>query len=327
MHRLQDPGRDSRTPDGRLTRPASQPAGPGPTPVPAYRGRFAPSPTGPLHFGSLVSAAAGFLDARAHQGRWLLRIEDLDHYRARPGLDDRIQHDLEAFGLYWDEAVVRQSQRLEAYQAALDQLQQAGLTYACSCNRRELARLCTPGPAGPVYPGTCRGGPRPGRAARAIRLRVPAQVLTFRDRAQGEIRQHLERDCGDFVLFRADGVHAYQLAVVVDDAWQGITHVVRGTDLLANTPRQIYLQRCLGLPTPTYLHHPVVTNARGQKLSKQTGARPLDPRRAPQLIAEALTFLGLAPPAALHGAAPAELWAWAIPAWRRRLARAGKIPP
>jgi glutamyl-Q tRNA(Asp) synthetase len=246
---------------------------------PHYRGRFAPSPTGPLHAGSLLAALASWLDARAQGGTWLVRIEDIDPPREVAGATVDILATLDAFGLTSDEPVLRQSTRGDAYAQALRQPRDAGAVYECACSRREAdeAALAARLPAG-VYAGTCRAGTR-GRAPRSIRLRVPDapdDAVSFTDRACGSYAQDLAHEVGDFVLQRADGLWAYQLAVVVDDAAQGITDVVRGADLLDNTPRQIWLQRCLGLPTPRYLHLPIVTNARGEKLSKQTGARPLD---------------------------------------------------
>jgi glutamyl-Q tRNA(Asp) synthetase len=244
-----------------------------------YRGRFAPSPTGPLHAGSLVAALGSWLDARAHAGTWLVRIEDIDPPREAPGAAREILATLTAFGLQSDEPVLHQRDRSEAYAAALQRLLDAGLAYGCACSRSDVEQAAHAAglPSG-VYAGTCRGGTA-GRTVRSIRLRVPEppdDAVAFNDRAAGRFVQRLARELGDFVLRRADGLWAYQLAVVVDDAAQQITDVVRGADLLDNTPRQIWLQRCLGLPTPRYLHLPVVTNERGEKLSKQTGAEPLD---------------------------------------------------
>ncbi|WP_296653390.1 tRNA glutamyl-Q(34) synthetase GluQRS [Paraburkholderia sp.] len=305
-----------------------------------YRGRFAPSPTGPLHFGSLVSALASWLDARAHGGTWLVRVEDIDGPRTVPGADLDILATLERFGFHADEPPVWQSARIERYRAALDALIAAGHVYPCGCTRKEIAdsqlrthqRNTTL-----IYPGTCRSGLH-GKPARASRLRVPdnahadthavtpadtpahAAVIRFDDRWQGPQSQNLATEVGDFVLLRADGQWAYQLAVVVDDAEQGITHVVRGADLLDSTARQIWLQRCLGVPTPAWLHVPVVTNADGEKLSKQTGAQALDPDRPLDALIAASRHLGLA----LRDPAPATLDAFqadAIDAWQRRLAQ------
>ncbi|MHB8424751.1 MAG: tRNA glutamyl-Q(34) synthetase GluQRS [Gammaproteobacteria bacterium] len=217
---------------------------------PSYKGRFAPSPTGPLHFGSLVTAVGSFLDARAHGGQWLLRMEDLDPLRESPGAADTILRSLDAFGLHWDGALLYQHSRLDAYQAAVERLRAAGLTFPCACSRTEIADSSLWGVEGPVYPGTCRHGLPPGKPARAIRLRVAdGEILSFDDALQSQVRQHLAKEVGDFVIRRADGRFAYQLAVVLDDALQGITHVVRGADLLLSTPRQLYLQGLLHLPT------------------------------------------------------------------------------
>jgi glutamyl-Q tRNA(Asp) synthetase len=257
---------------------------------PVYIGRFAPSPTGPLHFGSLVAAIASWLDARAQEGRWLLRLEDLDKLRELPGATDDILRTLERLGLYWDGEPVFQSRRGERYAGALERLQPH--CYPCACSRREIAdsSLGLASDGAQIYPGTCREGIAAGKAPRALRVRVPAAPVAFDDRVQGHQRQALAVDVGDFVLRRADGVVSYQLAVVVDDAAQGVTDVVRGADLLDSTARQIHLQRLLGYPTPRYLHLPVAVNAAGEKLSKQTGAAPVaDPKRA---IADALRFLG-----------------------------------
>lgn len=282
-----------------------------------YRGRFAPSPTGPLHFGSLVAAVGSYLDARASKGEWLVRIEDVDEPRTVPGAADRILRTLEGFGFEWDGEVVVQSRRLDHYHAALVRLQLDGDVYPCACSRSEIAaatrRVSVDG--GLVYPGTCRTGLADGKAARAWRMRVPDREFVFTDRVQGETRQNLERDVGDFVLHRADGQYAYQLAVVVDDALQGISAVVRGIDLLDSTARQIWLQQRLGLPTPGYLHLPVVVNAAGEKLSKQTQAPAVDSTHGSLPLAAAMRFLGHPVPAELCGAAVADFWRWAVTAW------------
>ena len=255
-----------------------------------YTGRFAPSPSGPLHLGSLVAALASWLDARAARGRWLVRIEDLDRPRSQSGAAAEILRALERFGLYWDGEVLYQSRREALYAAALERL--AGKTYWCGCSRRELAdsSLGLAADGAPIYLGTCRNRPPARASRRALRVRTTAQEIGFSDRVQGAQAQRLERDIGDFVLYRADGLFAYQLAVVVDDAEQGVTDVVRGADLLDSTPRQIYLQRLLGLATPRYLHVPVLVNARGEKLSKQTGAAALAFHE--RAIRKALRFLG-----------------------------------
>lgn len=282
-----------------------------------YRGRFAPSPTGPLHFGSLVAAVGSYLDARTQGGEWLVRMEDVDTSRNVPGAAESILKTLEAFGFEWDGPVLFQSSRFEAYTEALEQLKRAGQSYGCACSRKEIADSATL-PAvdgGLAYPGTCRAGLPPGREARAWRLRVSDEEIAFADRVQGRVAQHLESDVGDFVLRRADGLFAYQLAVAVDDDFQAISNIVRGADLLASTPRQIWLQRCLGFSTPIYAHLPVAANAAGEKLSKQTLARPLLSEIAAAELVRALDFLGQAVPAELARATVAEVWAWALENW------------
>jgi glutamyl-Q tRNA(Asp) synthetase len=293
-----------------------------------YRGRFAPSPTGPLHFGSLVAAAGSYLDARSRGGAWLVRIDDLDPPRVVPGAADEILRTLAACGMDWDEAVVCQSARHEAYRHAVERLQQDGLVYPCSCSRREIADSALPGLEGFVYPGTCRAGIREGRAApHALRVRTDGARIVFDDEVQGRVVQDLERDSGDFVLRRADGVYAYQLAAAVDDAGQGITHVVRGADLLASTPRQIHLQRLLGLPTPHYAHLPVAVNAQGEKLSKQTHAAPVERAGVLPALSAALAFLGHPPPADVAAAGVRGLWRWAIGSWKlERVPRIAVLP-
>ncbi len=284
--------------------------------VPTYRGRFAPSPTGPLHFGSLVAAIGSFLEARAQGGAWLLRIEDLDRPRCVPGAEADIRRTLDALGLQPDGEVLRQSERDEAYAAALDQLDRLGKTYGCACTRREIADSALAGIDGPVYPGTCRSGLAAGREARASRVRCDGAVINFDDHIQGHIRHDLEHDIGDFVLKRADGLYAYQLAVVVDDAAQGITDIVRGADLLDSSTRQIHLQRLLGFPVPRYAHLPVAVNAQGEKLSKQTLAAAVDVREPVALLNRVLEFLGQTQ---ITDCGPADLdtfWPAAIAGWR-----------
>jgi glutamyl-Q tRNA(Asp) synthetase len=281
---------------------------------PEYRGRFAPSPTGPLHFGSLVAAVGSFLDARHRGGTWLVRIEDLDQRREVPGAADAILHTLDAFGLHWDGALVYQSARTCAYAEAMHRLQALGLIYPCGCSRREIAAAGLTGPEGPIYPGTCRAGLAAGRRARSLRLRVPPGVIHFVDRIQGPMTQDVARATGDPVIRRADGIYAYQLAVVVDDAWQGITDVVRGADLTGSTPRQILLQRALGLPSPSYAHLPLVLDAQGRKLSKSGAAAPVDPADPLPAALGALRHLGQAVPSEPPSNV-AELWQWAIPCW------------
>ncbi|MDR5750048.1 MULTISPECIES: tRNA glutamyl-Q(34) synthetase GluQRS [unclassified Caballeronia] len=283
-----------------------------------YRGRFAPSPTGPLHIGSLVAALASFLDARAHRGAWIVRIEDVDGPRTVPGAADDILATLPRLGMHSDEPPVWQSRRLAAYEAAFERLRATGIVYPCGCTRREIADSLLNAHARHAtlaYPGTCRDGLH-GRAPRAWRLRVPdgdAARVSFVDRWQGGQSQDLATEVGDFVLKRADGQWAYQLAVVVDDHEAGITHIVRGADLLDSTARQIYLQQCLHVTTPDYLHVPVVTNADGEKLSKQTGAMALNLEDPVATLAAAARHLGIemTPPGSLdafHSTATAE-WA------------------
>jgi glutamyl-Q tRNA(Asp) synthetase len=278
----------------------------------SYVGRFAPSPTGPLHFGSLVAAVASWLDARAAGGRWLVRIEDVDATRTVPGAAEEILRTLEAAGLEWDGHVVRQSERTALYEAALERLRAAGLTYRCRCSRKEIADSGIIGLEGAIYPGTCRElrlAPAPGTAER---MRAPEAPIAFDDRVQGRIGHDVAREIGDFILKRRDGLHAYQLAVVVDDADQGITDVVRGADLLWSTPRQVALQRALGFATPSYLHVPVATNERGEKLSKQTLATGVDGAGLPQSLAAAISFLGQRDPGTRN---PREMLAAAARRW------------
>ena len=280
------------------------------------RGRFAPSPTGPLHFGSLVAAVGSFADIRATGGTWLVRMEDLDRTREVPGAADEILRTLDAFGLSWDGAVLYQSRRTDAYAMALNQLATRGLAYPCGCTRREIALHGHRGPEGPVYPGTCRDGLPPGRAARSVRLHVGSARIGFTDAIQGQQDQDLAAAVGDFVLRRADGIHAYQLAVVVDDAEQGITDVVRGADLLSSTPRQILLQRHLGLPKPAYAHLPLAVDAAGRKLSKSLTALPVDRSDPLPALLAAWRFLGQPEPSER----PYDVtgfWTWALANWHR----------
>ncbi|MBK1720777.1 tRNA glutamyl-Q(34) synthetase GluQRS [Thiocystis violacea] len=291
-----------------------------------YRGRFAPSPTGPLHFGSLLAAMASFADARACGGAWLVRMEDLDRPREVAGAAERILDTLRAFGLEWDEPVIYQRERAPAYAAALQALDAQGLTYPCGCSRAEIVRLGRMGAEGPIYPGTCSQGLAPGMRARSIRVRTRAQPMHFTDRIQGEQTQSVEDSTGDFVLRRADGIHAYQLAVVVDDAWQEITHVVRGADLLGSTPRQILLQRALGLPEPSYAHIPLVLDDRGRKLSKSLASAPVDASDPLPAMHRAWACLGQ-PPVTGAGS-PAAFWKRAIEEWRiERIPRRMSIGP
>lgn len=287
-----------------------------------YTGRFAPSPTGPLHFGSLVAAVGSYLDARANDGRWLLRIEDVDAPRTVEGSADSILRTLERFGFEWDGEIVWQSQRLDAYAEALETLRRAGQVYPCACTRREIADSALGRDGSRVYPGTCRTGLPEGRSARAWRVRAEGRVR-FEDAVQGWREEDLATEVGDFVVLRADGQFAYQLAVVVDDAEAGITHVVRGADLLDSTARQHHLQTLLGYPTPSYAHLPVVVNAANEKLSKQTLAAAIDMADVGATWRAALVFLGHHPPAALNGAPALEIRRWAIAHWS--LARVPRV--
>lgn len=281
----------------------------------AYCGRFAPSPTGPLHFGSLVCALASFLDARAHDGTWLIRIEDIDPPRDIPGADEAIIRTLTRLGMVSDIPVVWQSRRYELYEQALGKLSHQGLVYGCACSRKEIAtaqvRLGLPSH---VYPGTCRNGTH-GKPARSLRVRTFDEVVSFDDRRCGHFSENLEHDVGDFVVKRADGLWAYQLAVVVDDAQQGVTDIVRGEDLLNNTPRQIYLQRKLGLSIPQYLHIALALDAHGQKLSKQTHAPAIDNEDPMDLLNAAALHLGLG---ALGAKTPQAFYAAAQKSWAER---------
>lgn len=278
----------------------------------AYRGRFAPSPTGPLHFGSLIAAVGSYLDARANGGEWLVRIDDIDTARCSAHWADDILRTLEAFGFEWDGEVVYQSRRTALYAAAVDQLARQGTVFACSCTRKEIADSSLRGIEGPVYPGVCRRGSPPGRTPQSLRLLTGGAPVRFDDLVQGPVAQDVEREIGDFVVRRADGPFAYQLAVVVDDAEQRITRVVRGADLLMSTPRQILLQSRLGYSQPDYAHLPVATDRYGAKLSKQTGAPGVHRAHAAAILKQALDFLGQrAPDLAL-----ADLWVWARENWR-----------
>ncbi len=301
---------------------------PAPPPVNApYRGRFAPSPTGPLHFGSLVAALGSYTEAKAQGGEWHLRMEDLDRPREVPGAARAILTTLEAFGFAWDGPVLYQSQRTDAYAAALDRLGDLGLLYACTCSRREIAAASIPGPEGPLYPGTCRTGALRGRGAQAIRLRVETPPISFQDEIQGLVTQDLVTEVGDFILRRADGLHAYQLAVVVDDALQGISHVVRGADLTRSTPRQILLQHYLSLPTPAYAHLPLALDSKGRKLSKSDAAAPVDSRNPVPTLLQAWAFLGQSA-GAEPPLNPGEFWSHALESWRlARVAPAARRPP
>jgi glutamyl-Q tRNA(Asp) synthetase len=275
--------------------------------APPYCGRFAPSPTGPLHFGSVVAAVGSFLQARRCAGQWLVRIDDLDGPRTAPGAANIILAELERLGLHWDGDICYQSTRTDRYREGFESLRQAGWTFPCGCSRKDFDG---------VYPGTCRHGLAPGKRARTRRMRVADITVVLDDGVQGQCTQRLHESVGDFVLRRADGIFAYHLAVVIDDADFGVSEIVRGADLLDSTHRQIHLQRCLGLPTPGYVHLPVAVNGVGQKLSKQTYAEPVTGKPAVPLLIGALEFLGQQPETDLVDARLDELWSWAIAHWR-----------
>lgn len=274
----------------------------------AYIGRFAPSPSGPLHFGSLVAALASFLDAKSHNGQWLVRMEDLDPAREPPEAADQILRTLDALGLHWDGAIVYQSQRLEAYQQALATLDQRDLLYQCHCTRVQIKAL------NGVYDNRCRSVTE-HQGVTATRIKVNDETIEFIDRIQGPQSQNLLNACGDYVLLRKDGLFAYQLAVVVDDAYQCISDIVRGIDLIDSTARQIHLQNTLGFSQPRYAHIPVAVNELGQKLSKQHFAKALDLHSPAQQLCNGLRFLGQTPELALHKATPSEVLSWGIAHW------------
>jgi len=282
------------------------------TPATAYIGRFAPSPTGPLHFGSLLAAVASFLEARKHDGQWLLRVEDIDPPREVAGATDEILAALERYGFEWDGPVSYQSASRDAHDAAIQILADAGKVYRCGCSRKDLVTAAR-GALGTIYPGTCRSGSEALEAAqRVVTEDVP---VVFTDLLQGPQTQRLESESGDFIVLRRDGLVAYQLAVVVDDHLQGVTHIVRGIDLLDSTPRQIWLQQLLGYGTPEYSHIPVALNKFGQKLSKSHGAKAITLERISATLHAALGMLGQAPPGELRDSEPADIWSWAIANW------------
>lgn len=287
-----------------------------------YRGRFAPSPTGPLHKGSLVAAVASYLDAKKHNGQWLIRMEDVDESRNVQGAADEILHSLEAYGFEWDEDVIYQTQRKQAYSDALQQLNDLKLVYPCTCSRKDLKILADLGqlqnsPMGYIYPGTCINQSFETLTSDlySTRIKTTAAMISFEDSLQGNYSQQLNTDSGDFIIQRRDGLFAYQLAVVVDDAFQNITHVVRGIDLIDSTPRQIYLQQCLNLPSLKYTHLPVILNSQGEKLSKQTGAKGIGNKANIPLLVDCLAFLGQKPPAALATESLPNVWQWAKDNW------------
>jgi glutamyl-Q tRNA(Asp) synthetase len=275
-----------------------------------YIGRFAPTPSGDLHLGSLFTAVASYLDARRHGGVWLLRLEDLDTPREVKGAAGRILDTLAAFGFEWQEPVLRQSEKIPVYRNVINELERRGLIYRCRCSRRDRREETR-------YPGTCREQHWPADVPGALRLRVEAGVIAFTDTLQGEFRQDVAGSVGDFILQRRDGIIAYALAVVVDDGAQGITHVVRGADLLDSTASQIYLQRILQLPTPAYTHVPVLMEADGAKLAKSRRSIALEPRSAARQLCAVLELFGLAAPNQLRAAGVHDVWNWAQEHWPR----------
>ncbi len=279
---------------------------------PHYVGRFAPSPTGPLHFGSLLAAVASYLQAKAHDGLWLVRMEDIDPPREPPGADTLILRALEAYGFAWDGPVLYQSTQDRWHRELVDRLVAEGAAYPCGCSRRDLAGAAR-GPLGPVYPGTCRRGSSARRTA--IRVRTTDEPIDWDDLLQGRQSHCLESESGDFVILRRDGLVAYQLAVAADDAAQGITEVVRGIDLMESTPRQIHLQRLLGFATPRYAHVPVAVDGNGKKLGKSTGARALPLGEPRPVLVRALRALGQPAPAGLADGSLDAVWGWAREHW------------
>lgn len=281
-----------------------------------YVGRFAPSPTGQLHFGSLITAVASYCEAKVNQGQWLVRMEDLDKPREIQGASDKILQQLEGFGFEWHGSVVYQSQRSKFYTEAFNQLNTKQLIYPCTCTRKEISDVSTSlGIDGVIYPNICLNQPIKSGAAIAYRIKINRSDIYFNDAIQNGVHQKIDEDVGDFIIKRADGGFAYQLAVVVDDALQGVTHIVRGADLLDSTPRQIYLQQQLKFATLQYAHVPIATNNQNEKLSKQTLAKPIEINMASQLIYDALCFLGQQPPPAIKNAFLSEVWQWTLQHW------------
>lgn len=281
-----------------------------------YRGRFAPSPTGPLHFGSLIAATGSYLQAKKQQGEWLVRIDDIDPPREVAGASDAILTTLEHFGFEWDGPVIYQSTRHAVYQDALDALQTKGMVYPCACTRKIIAKAQAMSVNKKIYPGTCRKGLSRGQSGRMLRINTQGIVIQFDDRLQAHCKYKLETEVGDYIVLRADGLFSYQLATSIDDAEQGITEVVRGYDLLDSTPCQLHIQQSLGLVSPDYCHLPIVLNEQGQKLCKQHHAPALDAGQASALIWQALTFLGQKVPKELRNETLNTLWEWAIVNWQ-----------
>ena len=278
-----------------------------------YIGRFAPSPTGPVHFGTLLAATGSYLQAKANHGDWLMRMEDVDITRRVDGSDLEILRTLEAFGFEWQGEVIYQSEQTEYYQQALSQLVELSLVFPCVCSRKQLAAT-----GSKIYPGTCRSRKLPDPKEHALRIFADDITIEFEDTVMGRQSQNIARECGDFVIRRRDGLFAYQLAVVVDDHLQRITEVVRGADLLDSTARQIYLQRLLGYPTPSYCHLPLAVDAEGSKISKSEGAMRVDVKNREKLLCSVLGFLGQNPPADLIRSGIEDIWSWAVTHWDTR---------
>ena len=283
--------------------------------IPTYRGRFAPSPTGALHFGSLIAAVGSYLEAKSHNGEWLIRIENLDKPREIPTASYEILKSLEILGMEWDHEVIYQDQRKHVYENILTTLNKSELTYPCICTRKEIADSSIIGISGQIYAGTCRNNMKDKNISGAIRIKTDNNIIEFKDAIHGLISQRLKSETGDFILRRSDRIYAYQLAVVVDDAIQGITNVVRGADLLDSTPRQIYLQKLLGYPTPLYMHLPVAVNNQGEKLSKQTKAAFINISNPVKQLIEVVNFLDQEPPIELLRDNVSSFWKWAIENW------------
>lgn len=291
-----------------------------------YIGRFAPSPTGPLHFGSLVTALASYCDAKANAGSWLLRIEDVDIPRTVKGAANHIIDTLAGYGFEWDQAIVYQSARNEYYAQNLAKLQSQYHAYPCTCSRKEIIETSSHiGEECAIYPKTCLNKALKDNYPIAWRINTNHQLIQFTDAIQGRITQNLAEAIGDFVVLRADQLFAYQLAVVTDDALQGVTHIVRGADLLSSTPRQIYLQQLLSLKTPSYAHIPLICNEKGEKLSKQTLAEPIELNQASRLLVKALTYLNQKPPSALTKEKSTQILKWAIEHWQLDQVPSGNI--
>ena len=292
-----------------------------------YRGRFAPSPTGELHFGSLIAAVGSYLDAKSNGGEWLVRIEDLDKPREVPAASYKILKSLEVLGMEWDHEVIYQNQRKNIYENALTVLNKRGLIYPCTCTRKEISNSSIAGISGQIYSGTCRNNVQNDDQLGAVRIKTNNNIIEFKDTLHGLINQNLQNETGDFILRRSDKIYAYQLAVVVDDSAQGITNIVRGADLLDSTPRQIYLQKLLGYPTPTYMHLPVAVNNYGEKLSKQTKAAHLDVSNPVKQLIEAINFLGQEAPIELERDNVMSFWTWAFLNWNPEKIHKKRIIP